>query len=437
MIRARWVSLVVVVSIVVVAVAGCGGGAAVDKDVALVAAKKGDLVFASSYYGEIEAAEAHPIFAPELRNIWQVTVEDVVADGTIVKKGDTVLTFAKGAIEADLRERNTELLVAEASLKKVIADYDEQRISRTLALQRSQLNLELAKMNVVEGVNLISRIELEKAKVELTRAELQLELDKKELDVLEKKRTAALDAENITVKTAREKVNDVKEQLSRMSVQAPTDGMLYAPYTRLNWTMTKVAPGKVVRPGDKLLEIPALDRFKASVYVRQREASNIKVGDTAEVVPTMFPNLKLKGKVVTRDEFATTRNERSGGGGAAAGTLKELRVVLELDPVDEQLRPGGTVRADISTTLAKDVVLVPLASLREVPGGHVVVRPDGSELPVTVGQTSLTHAEITKGLQEGDVIRLDGAPPKADGKDAKKSASGDASNGGKNDAAAK
>lgn len=389
---------------------------AVDADVALVAAEKGDLVFASSYYGEIEAAEAHPIFAPELRNIWQVTVESVVADGTVVKKGDTVLTFAKGALEADLRERDTELLVAEASLKKVIADYDEQRIARTLATQRSELNLELAKMNVVEGVNLISRIELEKAKVELTRAELQLELDKKELDVLEKKRTAALDAENITVKTAREKVSDVKEQLSRMSVQAPTDGMLYAPYTRLNWTMTKVAPGKVVRPGDKLLEIPGLDRFKASVYVRQREASNIKVGDTAVVVPTMFPKLQLKGKVITRDEFATTRNERSGGGGAAAGTLKELRVQLELDPVEEQLRPGGTVRADISTVLAKDVVLVPLASLREVPGGHVVVKADGTELPVTVGQTSLTHAEISKGLNVGDVIRLDGAPPKKDEK---------------------
>jgi biotin carboxyl carrier protein len=396
---------------------GCAGCGADDddagKDAVTIAAVKGDLVFASSYYGEIEAKEAHPIFAPELRDIWQVTVETVVADGTEVKAGDTVLTFAKGAIEADLRDRETELLVAEASLRKVVADYDEQRISRTLAARRSELAVELAKMNVVEGVNLLSRIDVEKNKVELSRCELQLELDKQELVVLEKKRSAAIDAENITLKTARQKVEETKQQLSKMSVQAPADGILYAPYTRLNWVMAKVAPGKVVRPGDKLLEIPELDRFTASVYVRQREASNIKVGDSAVVIPTMFPDLRVNAKVGSRDEFATTRNERMGSS-TPAGTLKELRVVLDLDEVPEQLRPGGTVRADISTVLAKDVVLVPLSALRELAGGaRVVVKQDGTEVPVTVGQTSLTHAEITAGLAAGDEIRLDGAVPAA------------------------
>ena len=391
--------------LLVSAVGGCGPD--VDTSaIATIAATRGDLVFASSYYGEIEAAEAHPVYAPEMRNIWQVTVESVVPDGTRVKTGDTIITFAKGSVEADLRDRETELRVGEASLRKVIAEYDDQRINRALAARRSELALELAKMNVVEGVNLISKIDLEKAKVELTRAELQLELDRKEKDILERKRTAALDGENIQLGTARQKVADVKAQLSRMAVTAPADGILYAPYTRLNWIMTKVQPGKVVRPGDKLLEIPELDRFKVGVYVRQRNASNIKVGDTATVVPTMFPDVQVKAKVLSRDEFATTRNERGGSSGTS-GTLKELRVVLELEKTEQQLRPGGTARADISTGLAKDVVLLPLAALKEVPGGHVVIRPDGTEVPVTVGQTSLTHAEITKGCVAGDVVRLD------------------------------
>lgn len=374
----------------------------------VVKATKGDLVFASSFYGEIEAQEAHPIFAPELRNIWQVTVESVLPDGTRVKKGDTVLTFARGQLEADLRDRETELLVAEAGMRKVEAEYEDQRINRDLAVKRSQLAVELAKMNVIEGVNLISKLDLEKAKVELQRAELQLDLENKEVVALEKKRAAALEAEKIQVDNARAKANDTRAQLEKMTVKAPTDGVLYAPYTRLNWIMSKVAPGKVVRPGDKLLEIPSLDRFKASVYVRQRDASNIKVGDAARVVPTMFPDLVLQAKVAARDDFATTRNERTGGSGAQ-GTLKELKVVLELEPAKEQLRPGGTVRADVSTVIAKDVVIVPLAAVREVPGGHVVVRKDGAEAKVKVGKTSPTHAEIVEGLAPGDEVQLVGA----------------------------
>ncbi len=409
LLRFARVTIAISIAVVVVVIVGCGGA---DPHAALptVAATRGDLVFASSYYGELEAAEAHPIFAPELRNVWQVTVESVVADGTVVKKGDTVLTFAKSTIEADLRDQETALRLAEASLRKVEADYEDQRINRTLAAKRSELSLQLAKLNVVEGVNLISKLDVEKAKVELARAELQLELDGKELLVLEKKRSAALDAEHIQVETARTKASDVRAQLGRMAVTAPADGVLFAPYTRLNWVMSKVAPGKVVRPGDKLLEIPELDRFKASVYVRQREASNIKVGDAATVTPTMFPDLKLVGKVLSRDEFATTRNERTGSSGGT-GTLKELRVVLELEPAAEPLRPGGTVRADIATVLAKGVLLVPLSTLREVPGGFVVVRGDGREQSVKVGLTSLTHAEVTDGLSAGDDVRLDSSAP--------------------------
>lgn len=386
-------------------VSACQRGAPAESAAPTVKVTRGDLVYESSTYGEIEAAEAHPIFAPDLRNIWQITVETVLPDGTEVRKGDTVLTFGRGTLDGVARDRNTELLVAEASRRKVEADYEDQRIARSLNLKRAELAVELARMNVVEGVNVVSKIELEKAKVELSRAELALALARKEVEVLEQKRAAALEGERIQVEAARAKVADSATELAKMVVKAPADGVLYAPYTRLNWMMSKVAPGKVVSPGDKLLEIPQLDRFKANIYVRQREAANIKVGDTAVVVPTMFPSATLKGKVVTRDDFATTRNERTGTT-TPAGTLKELRVVLELEPADVPLRPGGTVRADLHSVLAKDVVLVPLTALTEVPGGHRARRPDGTEVTVKIGQTSPTHAEVLEGLSAGDEVRL-------------------------------
>jgi hypothetical protein len=175
--------------------------------------------------------------------------------------------------------------------------------------------------------------------------------------------------------------------------------------------MTKVAPGKVVRPGDKVLEIPALDAFRAVIYVRQRDASQINVGDEAVVTPTMFPDTRLKGVVVSRGEFATTRNERSGTS-SPGGTLKELRVVLDLSAQETErdrlaaLRPGGTVRADLRTTLATDVVQLPLAALQQRGSSFVVVDARGTERPVTVGKTSLTHAEVQSGVVEGDVVVL-------------------------------
>lgn len=393
-----------VVLVAVLALSACGPEPVPVK--VTVPVQKGDLVFSGSFYGEIEPRVTHPILVPELRNTWQVTVETLLPDGTQVKKGDLVLTFARGTMGEDLKEKESELAVAEASYRKVREQNEDEFISRTLAIKRDELAVELAKLAVVEGVNLISKIELEKAKVDLSRAELQLELDKKELATFERKRAAALEIESIKVKSSTEKVKEIREQLKLMEVQSPADGVLYAPYTRLNWSMGKAAPGKVARPGDKILEIPELARFNGAVYVRQREASLVKVGDEATVTATMFPDRTFKGKVVSKDEFATTRNERMGGS-SPQGTLKEVKVILELEETDAQLRPGGTLRADLSTAIAKGVLVAPLAAIKDEKGRHSAVLKDGRSVSVKVGRTSTTHAEILEGLSEGDELRLE------------------------------
>ncbi|MHB8872960.1 MAG: HlyD family secretion protein [Myxococcaceae bacterium] len=385
---------------------GCPGEK--DPGKTTVVVKKGDLVFSGSFYGELEARESHPIQVPEFRNTWQITVESVLPDGTRVKKGDTVLRFAKGTFEEDLRDNESDLAVAEASLRKVKEQNEDEAIGRALSVQRAQMLVELAKLNVVEGVNLVSTLDLEKARVDLARAELQLELDQKELRIFWKKRAAALDIERLKVDAATEKVKQIRSQLVLMEVTAPADGILYAPYTRLNWNMTKAAPGKVARPGDKILEIPELDHFNAAVYVRQRDATLVRVGDEAKVVATMFPDHVFKGKVVSKDEFATTRNERAGGTATPQGNLKEVKVLLLLEDTTEPLRPGGTVRADISAVLAQGVPLVPLAALKEVPGGgYTATLAGGGKVKVKVGRTSTTHAEVLEGLSEGDALVLE------------------------------
>ena len=385
--------------------AACGDGAADAKVQATVPVTRGDLVFSESFYGEIEARKSHPVLVPEFRKTWQVTVESLLPDGTQVKKGDTVLTFARGTFEEDLRDAQADLAVAEAELRKVIQQNEDEAITRSLAVDRAKMQVELAKLSVVEGVNLVSKLDLEKAKVDLQNAELQKETAEKEIATFEKKKQAALDVQQVAVKTARDKVDQLKAQLDQLAVKAPADGILYAPYTRLNWNMTKAAPGKVARPGDKILEIPELSAFNAAVYVRQRDASLVAVGDDANVIVTLAPDKPLSAKIVSKDDFATTRNERVGTS-TPQGNLKEVKLVLELQQSEAPLRPGGTVRADIAKVLAKDVVLVPLAALTTKDGGYEATKQDGTVVSVKVGKTSATHAEILAGLAPGDIVRL-------------------------------
>ena len=77
--------------------------------------------------------------------------------------------------------------------------------------------------------------------------------------------------------SVQEKVKEYRANLKKMVIYAPSDGVVYAPYTRIMWVMKKAAPGVVARPGDKILELPDFREFEAKVYVRQRDAALLKV----------------------------------------------------------------------------------------------------------------------------------------------------------------
>lgn len=369
--------------------------------------ERGALTYHGVYHAELTAAESVAVHVPEVADSWQLTVDTVVPDGTKVEKGDVILTFVRETLELDLRDELDKLEVATAERRKVVQSLERERVELQLEVDRRKLALNRSKLAVVEGVNFISKVELDKAKLDVEKAELDLDLAKQALKAFQKKRATALKVEDLKVDAAQRAVDMKKDGLDSVDVIAPISGVLYAPYTRLNWQRTKVEPGVVARPGDKVLEIPDLSKYHAEIYVRPRDAALISEGDTATVYPTILPDRGIAAKVLEKDDFATTRNERQRGEDPS-GNLKEHAILIELEEAPEQLRPGNTARVEIASTLVEDAVIIPLIAVHERPDGTQYVRLDtGAEKTIELGQTTLTHAEVVKGLEGGEQVRLD------------------------------
>jgi len=379
-----------------------------------VPATRGALTFTGVYYGDLQAAKSVPLHVPSIPGTWQMTVDSVVDDGTQVEEGDVVLTFVRETLELEMRDEMEKLEVAEAQRLKTIQQLDRERIDLELDLKRKQLALDRAKLQVVEGVNLTSKLDLDKNKIDVERADLELQLAEKALSTFKNKRATAIKIENLKIETAERNVTEKRKGLGLVELKAPVAGMVYAPYTRLNWQRTKVSPGVVARSGDKVLELPDLTSYHAHIYVRQRDAALVNIDDEAIVTPVILPERNIKAKVVKKEEFATTRNERLGTN-TPAGNLKEYLVVLELEEAPEILRPGNSARVEIDAKLAEDVVRVPVSALEKLEEGGYVVRMAGTgeERPVKVGKTTATFVEIIEGLKEGeDVVISAASPPK-------------------------
>jgi len=368
---------------------------------------RGQLVFHASYFGDLRARNSERILAPELKGMRNVTIQSVVADGTVVKKGDVVLRFEKASVLDDKRSKESELQIAQAEMRRVSEGLTKERIDLDLEVKRNLLRVERAQLDVVEGVEFVSKVQLEQAKLAVQTTQLELQLAKKAQTNFVKKRAAALEVQHLRVQAIAEKLERVESNLEKLVLTAPADGVVYGPITRLNWNRgQKVAPGKVAQANDVLLELPDLSAFDVDIYVRQRDAALLSEGDTAMVYPTIRPDVPMKAKVIKKDTFSMTRNERLNTK-TAAGNLRELKITFALDGTHEDLRPGGSVRVDVSSRLSDDALLIPLAALRPTDGSYHVVLADGREQTIKVGRSTTSHAEVLEGLTEDDEVRLE------------------------------
>ena len=386
-----------------------GGCTADSEEVAPLTASvtRGPLIFSASYFGDLRARKSEKILAPELKGVRTVTVQSVVADGTVVKKGDEVLRFETASVIDDRRTKETELRIAEADMRRVSEGLTKERINLDLEVQRNQLRVQRAELDVVEGVEFISKVQLAQAKLGVQSAELELQLAKKARSSFAKKRAAALEVQRLKVEAIAEKLERVESNLKLLVLHAPADGVVYGPITRLNWNRgQKVAAGSVAQANDVLLEIPDLTAFDVEIYVRQRDATLLSVDDVAEVYPTILPGVAMKAKVTKKDSFSMTRNERLNTK-TSAGNLRELKITFALEATHPDLRPGGSVRVDVKARLLEDALLVPLAALTPLDEDYTVTRADGGQRRVRIGRSTTSHAEVVEGLDENDVVRLE------------------------------
>ncbi|MEZ5149075.1 MAG: hypothetical protein R2759_18890 [Bacteroidales bacterium] len=97
------------------------GGDTQSSETIEVEAKKGEFKIAVTTSGELEAKSSEKIYGPDnLRNvrIWQVKIDDIVPDGTVVDSGDFVATLDRTELANRMKDQELELEQLETQYTK-------------------------------------------------------------------------------------------------------------------------------------------------------------------------------------------------------------------------------------------------------------------------------------------------------------------------------
>jgi RND family efflux transporter MFP subunit len=144
------------------------------------------------------------------------------------------------------------------------------------------------------------------------------------------------------------------------------------------------------------LEQPTLD-----VYIDETDLDKVAAGYEVEVVFDALPDDVFNGKVVSVNPALET-----------VANVQAVKIVVVLDVAqfesDMILPVGLNASVDIIAGRAMGAVLVPVEALRELgPGEYAVFVMENDEpvlRVVEVGIMDITYAEITSGLQAGEIV---------------------------------
>ncbi len=240
-------------------------------------------------------------------------------------------------------------------------------------IEQMRQAIETAKAQLVQTQQNLSR-QQDLWKQQLTTREA---LDKAENDV--KVSTSSLSEREKQIKPQESRVaqeratlESARYDLSKVRIVSPIDGIV----TRRNIQEGETAvTGTMNNAGTVLLTLADMSIIQAEVEVDETNIPNVQLGQKAKITIDAIPDKSFKGHV---SEIGNSPIQAATG---ATGTqATNFKVVVILDEVVPDVRPGFTATADITTATRKEVVSVPIpaVAVRELvydASGQVVKEP--------------------------------------------------------------
>jgi HlyD family secretion protein len=194
-------------------------------------------------------------------------------------------------------------------------------------------------------------------------------------------------------------------------------------------------------PGSTLMTLSDLSVITAEVRVDETDIVNVKLGQPAEVTIDAIPKKTFHATVTEIGDNAIIRSTGVATSQSTTGAeeAKDFKVVVTLTDPPENLRPGLSCTAKVTTATRSHVLAVPLQALtirqakdlventdkknadkkndpppassgaddpgkKELQGVFIVQNNKAKFVPVETGVAGVTDIEVTSGLKENDTI---------------------------------
>ena len=353
-----------------------------------------------------------------------------VKEGDLVKKGQTVATIENVQQEASVTGQQAAIAAAKTDISSYIAA--EKTAEANVEFHKA--DLEQKKLDWGRAQGLYSAGVMAKQDFDAKKAAYDTDVASLAQAVASLNQAKAqTDSARGHLGTAVATLRANQDMLDKTIALAPFDGIVTNMPVREGET---VVTGIQNTEGSTLMTLADMSIITAEVKVDETDIVNIKIGQPAEVTVDALPGKVFKGHVTLVGDQALLRSTGVATSQSTTGTeeAKDFKVVVTLDTPSDELRPGLSTTAKITTAQKSNVLSLPIQALtmhdpdddkpktggvqaatsspsktQPIQGVYVIDKDKSGKLrakfvPVTTGITGATDIEVLSGLTEGQEI---------------------------------
>ena len=343
-------------------------------------------------YVDVEGL-VQPILTIKVNTREAGSVERIVAEeGTLMKKGDTILVLTNPDLMRDIedqrdewenqrysyREREIEMEQKSLTLKQqsLQAQYEMNRLQKSFGLEKEEYQMGIKSKSQLEVSEdeynyhvKKTELQMESLRHDSTMTVVRKELLRNEMERGQKKYLRSM------------------ERLEALVVRAPIDGQL---------SYVNATPGQQVSSNSNIAEIKVLDQFKIHAQLSEYYIDRITTGLPATV--------NYQGK---RYPLRITK---------VVPEVKDRMFDVDLvftGEMPENVRVGKSFRVQIELGQPEDALVMPRGNFYQATGGQWIYKVNASKdkavrVPLTIGRQNPQQYEVSEGLQAGDLVIITG-----------------------------
>ncbi len=367
----------------------------------ILSVNQGEFVVDITTSGSLEAKNSVKINGPgNLRNyrIWNVTIQDIIDEGTYVKKGQYVARLDPSELTGKIKD-------AQLEVDQETADFIQTKLDTALELRKARDELINLNYDVKDKQLTLDQSQYEppatiqKAEIELEKAKRALSQARENYEIKRQQAVAKMQQANAELRKDQNDLDGLQSLSDGFTIRAPEDGMLIY---KKSWDGKPVKEGSQISGWDPVVAtLPDLSKMLSITYVNEVDIRKVKAGQLVEIGFDAFPEKKIMGEII---KVANVGEQRPNS------DARVFKVEIEIFDRDDMLKPAMTTSNRIITKTMEEALFIPLECIHNqydsITFVYKRVGMNTVKQEVILGDSNIDEVMILGGLESGDRVFL-------------------------------